>query len=50
MSKKKDNYDDIIKNLKDKMFDLETKRKDSELSNEERDKLNNEEKDKIYKC
>ena len=46
---KKDNYDDIIKNLKDKILDLETKLKDSELSNEEKDKLNNEEKDKIYK-
>ena len=28
---KKDNYDDITKNLKDKIFDLETKLKDSEL-------------------
>ena len=46
---KKDNYGDIIKNLKDKIFDLKTKLKDSELSNEEKDKLNNEEKDKIYK-
>ena len=46
---KKDNYDDIIKNLKGKIFNLETKLKDSELSNEEKDKLNNEEKDKIYK-
>ena len=46
---KKDNYDDIIKNLKDKILDLEAKLKDSKLSNEEKDKLNNEEKDKIYK-
>ena len=46
---KKDNYNDIIKNLKDKILDLETKLKDSKLSNEEKDKLNNEEKDKIYK-
>ena len=46
---KKDNYDDTIKNLKDKILDLATKLKDSELSNEEKDKLNNEEKDKIYK-
>ena len=46
---KKDNDDDIIKNLKDKIFDLETKLKDSKLSNEEKEKLNNEEKDKIYK-
>ena len=45
---KKDNYDDIINNLRDKIFDLETKLKDSELSNKEKDKLNNEEKDKIY--
>ena len=44
-----DNNDDIIKNLKDKILDLETKLKDSKLSNEEKDKLNNEEKDKIYK-
>ena len=44
----KANYDDIIKNLKDKILDLETKLKDSKLSNEEKDKLNNEEKDKIY--
>ena len=43
------NYDDIIKNLKDKIFDLETKLNGSELSNEEKDKLNNEEKNKIYK-
>ena len=47
--KKEDNYDDIIKNLKDKILDLETKLKDSKLSNEEKDKLNNEEKLKIYK-
>ena len=45
---KKDNYDDIINNLRDKIFDLETKLKDSELSNKEKVKLNNEEKDKIY--
>ena len=44
-----DYYDDIIKNLKDKILDLETKLKDSKLSNEEKDKLNDEEKDKIYK-
>ena len=44
-----DNNDDIIKNLKDKILDLETKLKDSKLSNEEKDKLNSEEKDKIYK-
>ena len=44
-----DNYDDIIKNLKDKNLDLETKLKDSKLSNQEKDKLSNEEKDKIYK-
>ena len=44
-----DDNDDIIKNLKDKILDLETKLKDSELSNEEKDKLNNEEKDEIYK-
>ena len=47
-----DNNDDnneIIKNLKEKILDLETKLKDSKLSNEEKDKLNNEEKDKIYK-
>ena len=44
-----DNNDGIIKNLKDKILDLETKLKDSELSNEEKDKLNNEDKDKIYK-
>ena len=44
-----DNYDDIIKNLKDKILDFEIKLKDSKLSNEEKDKLNNEEKDKIYK-
>ena len=44
-----DNNDDIIKNPKDKIFDLVTKLKDSKLSNEEKDKLNNEEKDKIYK-
>ena len=43
------NNDDIIKNLKDKILDLETKLKDSKLSNEEKDKLNNEEKYKIYK-
>ena len=46
---KKDIYDDIIKNLKDKILNLETKLKDSKLSNEEKDKLNNEEKDKIFK-
>ena len=40
---KKDNYDDIIKNLKIKILDLEMKLKDSKLSNEEKDKLNNEE-------
>ena len=45
----KDDYDDIIKNLKHKILDLETKLKDSKLSIEEKDKLNNEEKDKIYK-
>ena len=45
----KDDYDDIIKNLNDKILDLETKLEDSKLSNEEQDKLNNEEKDKIYK-
>ena len=45
----KNDYDDIIKNLIDKILDLETKLKDSELSNEEKDKLNNEEKDKLYK-
>ena len=44
-----DDYDDIMKNLKEKILDLETKLKDSKLSNEEKDKLNNEEKDKIYK-
>ena len=44
-----DDNNDIIKNLKDKILDLETKLKDSKLSNEEKDKLNNEEKDKIYK-
>ena len=44
-----DNNDDIIKNLKDKILDLETKLKDSKLSNEEKDKLSNEEKHKIYK-
>ena len=44
-----DNNDDIIKNLKDKILDLDTKLKDSKLSNEEKDKLSNEEKDKIYK-
>ena len=49
MSEKKDNYDDIIKNLKNKILDLETTLKDSELSNEEKDKLNSEEKYKIYK-
>ena len=48
-TKIKDDYDDIIKNLKDKILYLETKLKDSKLSNEEKDKLNNEEKDKIYK-
>ena len=47
--KNKDYYDDIIKNVKDKVLDLETKLKDSKLSNEQKDKLNNEEKDKIYK-
>ena len=31
------------------MKDLETKLKDSKLSNEEKNKLNNEEKDKTYK-
>ena len=46
-TKIKDDYDDIIKNLKDKILDLETKHKDSKLSNEDKDKLNNEEKDKI---
>ena len=46
---KKDNYDDTIKNLKDKIFDLETKLKDSELSDKDKGKLNNEGKDKIYK-
>ena len=45
----KDDYDDIIKNLNDKILDLETKLEDSKLLNEEQDKLNNEEKDKIYK-
>ena len=44
-----DNYDDIIKNLKDKILYLEAKLKDSKLSNEEKDKLSNEEKNKIYK-
>ena len=44
-----DNYDDIIKNLKDKILDFQIKLKDCKLSNEEKDKLNNEEKDKIYK-
>ena len=39
----------MIKNLKDKILDLQKKLKDSKLSNEEKDKLNNEEKDKIYK-
>ena len=34
-----DNYDGIIKNLKDKLLDLETKLKDSKLSNEEKDKI-----------
>ena len=43
------NNDDIIKNLKDKILDLETELKDSKLPNEEKNKLNNEEKDKIYK-
>ena len=44
-----DNNDDIIKNLKDKILDLEAKLKDSKLSNEEKFKLKNEEKDKVYK-
>ena len=39
---KKDNYDDIIKKLKDKILYLDTKLKDSKLSNEEKDKLNTE--------
>ena len=33
------NYHNIIKNLKDKILDLETKLKDSKLSNEEKDKI-----------
>ena len=33
------NYNDIIKNLEDKILDLETKLKDSKLSNEEKDKI-----------
>ena len=33
-----DNFDDIIKNLKDKILDLETKLKDSKLSNEEKNR------------
>ena len=36
---KKDDYDDIIKKLKDKILYLDTKLKDSKLSNEEKDKL-----------
>ena len=36
---KKDDYDDIIKKLKDKTLYLDTKLKDSKLSNEEKDKL-----------
>ena len=39
---KKDNYDDIIKKLKDRILYLDTKFKDSKLSNEEKDKLNKE--------
>ena len=33
---KKGNYDNIIKNLKDKILDLETELKDSKLSNEKK--------------
>ena len=35
---KKYNYDDIMKNLKDKILDLETELKDSKLSNEKKKK------------
>ena len=39
---KKDNYDNIIKNLKNEINKLNAKIKDSELSNKEKDELNEE--------
>ena len=42
MSKKKDNYDNIIKNFKNIIDKLNVKIKDSKLSNKEKDELNKE--------